>query len=471
MAFLNRLIVLALLLVSGVASAATQPEVWYPNQAGWSAVFHKTAVESCQYYLTNYWGVPYGSTSPSGPDTAQCFQSGGTARGTVFRTFQTLNCTGGSTPAFSGSGAAAGNWQCQAPTCPANATWNGTACACNAGYEMQGGACVVPPDPGEEHCQSINGSPVKASWTTSNPSLSTRTICMSNAGYSCTATVTGDICGAMGEGGPYLCHGSGVSGASGSGTTCTPSPEPDAPPPSGSPDTNWPEAPAPGMCPGTVNGVSVTVPCSSTSTKATTTSTSNDGEGNTTSKSESKSTTCNAAGSCTTTITTTTTVNGGTPKTTTSSTTQGKGEFCAGNPGAKECGAGDGSSFGGNCQSSFVCTGDAVQCATAKAVNDSLCKFKEVFDMDPSIKAYAEGVMAGTEDPNPRDNPTVINLGTFDQSNPLSSGCPADIPVNLHLFSTVIPLSEHCGALQMLGNMLVIFSLLGATIFVLRGGS
>ncbi|WP_382160380.1 hypothetical protein [Hydrogenophaga sp. ANAO-22] len=225
------------------------------------------------------------------------------------------------------------------------------------------------------------------------------------------------------------------------------------------------------MCPGTINGVAVNVPCSSTTSGTTTTNTTNDGAGTTTQKSESKATTCNAAGSCTTTTTTTTTVNGGTPTTSTSTTTQGKGQFCAGNPGSKECGAGDGSSFGGSCQASFQCTGDAVQCATAKAVNDQLCEFKEVFDMDPAIKAYAEGVMAGTEDPNPRDNPTVVNLGTFDQSNPLSSACPADIPVNLRFFSTVIPLSEHCGSLQMLGNMLVIFSLLGATIFVLRGGS
>jgi hypothetical protein len=213
------------------------------------------------------------------------------------------------------------------------------------------------------------------------------------------------------------------------------------------------------------------VPCSNTTTKGTTTSTSNDGEGNTTNKTENKTTTCNAAGSCTTTVTTTTTVNGGTPKTTTSSTTQGKGEFCAANRGAKECGDGDGSSFGGSCEASFVCTGDAVQCATAKAVNDQLCKFNEVFDMDPAIQAYAERVMAGTEDPNPRDNPTVVNLGTFDQSNPLSSSCPADIPVNLTFFSGVIPLSEYCNWLQLLGNMLVIFSLLGATIFILRGHS
>jgi hypothetical protein len=79
--------------------------------------------------------------------------------------------------------------------------------------------------------------------------------------------------------------------------------------------------------------------------------------------------------------------------------------------------------------------------------------------------------LAGTEDPNPRDNAQVVSVGVFDQSNPLSSACPGDIPVNLTFVSAVIPLSEYCGWLQMIGNMLVAVSLLGATLFVLRGAS
>lgn len=337
-------------------------------------------------------------------------------------------------------------------------------CVAQAPVTQTGTFTPDPVDPEEEHCASINGSPVKASWVTSSPSLSSRTICMSNAGYSCTATVEGDICGGSG-GGSYLCHGSGVSG----GAKCTPSPEPDAPPPVGNPETNWPEAPPPGTCPGTVNGVAVNVPCSNTTTKGTTTSESNDGEGNTTVKSESKSTVCNEAGSCTTTTTTTTTVNGGTPKTTTNSTTQGKGEFCAANRGAKECGNGDGSSFGGNCQASFVCTGDAVQCATAKAVNDSLCKFKDVFEMDESTSALVGKVLAGTWEKNPKDEPRTEPLGTFDQTNPLSGACPGDVAISIASATVVIPLARFCPQLQMMGNLLVAFTLLGATVFVFRG--
>lgn len=358
-------------------------------------------------------------------------------------------------------------------SCPANSTLSGTVCNCNSGYVEDGNACVVQQTPEEQHCASINGSPVKASWTTTNPSLSTRTICMSNAGYSCTATVTGDICGSMGEGQPYLCHGGGVSGGSGGGTTCTPSPEPDAPPPLGAPETDWPDAPSPGMCPGTVNGVAVNVPCSSTSTKGTTTSESNDGEGNTTQKTENKTTTCNAAGSCTTTITTTTTVNGGTPKTTSSSTTQGKGEFCAGNPGSKECGDGDGSSFGGNCEASFVCTGDAVQCAMAKEQHRRSC---ELFEKDSDERqAYladkAKG-QAGTDQTGDLPGNQTVNIGPgdFDSSDAIGGAqCITDKTVVIAGRSVSIPLSGMCPYLAYLGQLLVVVGYLLAARILIRG--
>jgi hypothetical protein len=215
----------------------------------------------------------------------------------------------------------------------------------------------------------------------------------------------------------------------------------------------------------------VNVPCSNTNTSNTKTEQADDGAGNVTSKSETKNTTCNAAGSCTTTVTTTTTVNGGAPTTSTKTTTEGKGQFCAGNPGSKECGDGDGSSFGGSCQASFVCTGDAVQCATAKAVNDQLCEFKEAFEVGDDAKALANRVMEGTEVPDPKANAELVNLGAFDQSNPWGTACPTDIAVTVWGRSTVIPLGRHCETLRLLGNLAVAMSLIVATVFVIRGGS
>ncbi|MDR7095515.1 virulence factor TspB C-terminal domain-related protein [Hydrogenophaga laconesensis] len=219
-----------------------------------------------------------------------------------------------------------------------------------------------------------------------------------------------------------------------------------------------------------MNGVTVNVPCSNTSSGSTSTNTTNDGAGNTTQKTESKATTCNGAGSCTTTTTTTTTVNGGSPTTTTSTTTQGKGEFCAANPASKECGGGEGSSFGGNCQASFQCTGDAVQCATAKAVNDQLCKLKDVFEMDSDTQGLVNSVLAGTWTENPAENAQQISVGVFDQSNPLGSSCPADISFHVAGRTMVLELSRICTWLQLIGNLLVAMSLLGATLFILRRG-
>jgi hypothetical protein len=353
-------------------------------------------------------------------------------------------------------------------SCPANSTLSGTVCNCNSGHVQEGSACVVQQTPEEQHCASINGSPVKASWTTTDPSLSTRTICMSNAGYSCTATVEGDICGASGSGGSWLCHGSGVSGGSGGGTTCTPSPEPDAPPPVGAPETDWPDAPPPGMCPGTINGVSVNVPCSNTSTSNTKTEQTDDGAGNVTSKSETKNTTCNAAGSCTTTVTTTTTVNGGSPMTSTKTTTEGKGQFCAGNPGSKECGDGDGSSFGGNCESSFVCTGDAVQCALTKEVHTQHCKLNKA--TDESALYGAEKGKEGSQIGDLPGNETIpFGPSSYDDSNALGAGaCITDLAVNVWGVSVTLPLTMICPYLLWFRWALLAFASIAWLVIVFR---
>ena len=350
-------------------------------------------------------------------------------------------------------------------TCPSNATLSGSSCTCASGFEQQGSACVAVVSPEEEHCQSINGSPVKTSWSSTSMALTEgKAVCQTGGGYSCQTTVETTMC-AQGSGG-ITCYGSGTV----TGGACTPPPveTPTAP---DAPASNLPNPPPPGTCPGEINGVTVNVPCSNTNTKSTTTSTSDDGAGNTTNKSESKATVCNAAGTCTTTTTTTTTVNGGSSTTTTNSTTQGKGEFCAANKGSAQCGDGEGSSFGGSCQASFVCTGDAVQCATAKAVNDQLCKLKDVFEMDTATQALVNSVMNGTWTDNPKDDPRMEALGTFDQSNPLSDACPGDVSIAIAHVTVVIPLARFCPQLQMMGNLLVAFTLLGATVFVVRGST
>ena len=349
--------------------------------------------------------------------------------------------------------------------CPSNSTLSGSNCNCNSGYLEDGGACVVPPE--EAHCQSINGSPVKTSWPSTSMALTqNKSVCQTVGSYSCATTVETTMC-AEGANGAITCYGSG----SVTGGACTPAPEPAAPVAPNDPATDWPSAPPPGMCPGEINGVTGNVPCSTTATKTTSTTNSNDGQGTQTGKTETKSTTCTAAGTCTTTTTTTTAVNGGTPTTSTSTTTQPKGTFCASNKGSTECGDGTGSSFGGSCQASFNCTGDAVQCATAKAVNDQLCKFKEFFEMDGATQSLVESVVNGTWVKNPKDEPRQVNIGNFDQSNPLGDACPGDVAYSVMGVSMVLPLSQYCPQLRLMGNLLVAFTLLAATVFVVRGGT
>lgn len=126
-----------------------------------------------------------------------------------------------------------------------------------------------------------------------------------------------------------------------------------------------------------------------------------------------------------------------------------------------------GSGFGGSCQSGFTCEGDAVQCATAKAVNDQLC----LFEMDQSTKDLVGDILGGTAVEDPRETAEDFEVGVFDQDNPFGASCPGDISANVNGFSMVIPLGSMCSWLQIIGNMLVAVSLFGATLFVVRGGN
>lgn len=349
-------------------------------------------------------------------------------------------------------------------TCPGGGTLSGTSCVCPEGYQDSGSACVEVVDPAQEYCTELSTNPavgVSSPRPAGSVGLDSYTMCYSNqySLYACSGTMHPDICG---QGVDGKTHCSGKVTFSGSapciGTTQPQEPE-DMPAP-------LPETPPPGQCPGEINGVAVYVPCSNTSSSGTKTNETTNSSG-TTQTSETRNTTCTSAGICTTTVTRATVVNGGSPSTSTSTTTQPKGDFCAENPGSSECG--QESSFSGTCQSAFVCQGDAVQCATAKAVNDQLCKLREAFQVSDDMDALTDRVLAGTEVADPKASAQVIDVGVFDQSNPLSSSCPADVPINLSGYAGVIPLSEFCHWLQLLGNMLVAVSLLGATIFVLRG--
>jgi len=347
--------------------------------------------------------------------------------------------------------------------CPSNSTLSGSSCTCNApSWVESGGACVAYVDPAEAYCAEKVGSPVKTSWSSTAPSLSTRTVCSSGGYgyYSCNATIEPDYCGSA-DGVTYLCHGSGTS----AGGACTPSPAPEQPVPPTEPVTDFPSPPPPGTCPGQINGVTVNMPCSDSVSKGTKNEASNDGAGNTTSKSESRSTTCTAAGACSTTVTTVSSVNGGAPVTSTKTIEESKGEFCVGNPAAKECGDGEGSSFGGSCESGFVCEGDAVQCAHAKETHVQNCKLNK----DTPERQLYESSKGDEAD---FDNDDVVNVGpsSFSQAPILgAASCISDKSITVMGSPVSLPFSRVCEYLAMLGNVLMAVGFLLSGRIIMRG--
>lgn len=336
-------------------------------------------------------------------------------------------------------------------TCPANSTLSGSSCTCTSPYVQNSSntGCEAPPDPQEELCNALSGTETYAS----GPGNIAPGASSCNA-TGCMTTFANTLIRVRNAQGQYVTEGA----ATFTGGTCT-----------YSEITGTAEDTCPGGASGQVNGVTVCVPYDGTENTIETVgeSESTSTEGDTTTSTSTTSTTTCSNGSCTTTTNVTTNVNGGTPTTKTTTTAEPQDEFCRKNPTATQCK--ENGSFTGNCNSSFVCKGDAIQCATAKAANEQLCKFKDMLEMDTATRALVDKVLAGTWEKNPKDEPRTENLGSFDQSNPLSGACPGDIAISIATVSVVIPLGSFCPQLQMMGNLLVAFTLLSATVFVFRG--
>lgn len=241
--------------------------------------------------------------------------------------------------------------------------------------------------------------------------------------------------------------------------------------PPGTTDT-VPTPPPEGQCPGEVNGQTVLVPCDRTMTPGRRTTTTfevtPDGSTRQTTTTTSDNTTC-VNGVCTTqwtnTVTVTVTPSGGGPGTTTQTRTTGTAteslsDYCEDHPQAQAC---LDSVFSGSCQGGFTCNGDAATCAIAKAVNHAKCYLDPGTAIDAVKTQLAEGTF-GASLPT-----SAKSVGLFDQSNPVSSTCPGDHTLTLGGLSVAIPLSQACSYLQLMGNLLVAFTLLAATVYVVKG--
>ena len=229
-----------------------------------------------------------------------------------------------------------------------------------------------------------------------------------------------------------------------------------------------------GLCPGTVNGQTVCVAC--TSPRETTTNKDASSEVNTPASGVSSATSSSSSGSsttkcegdkCTTTTTTTTTNPDGSKTDKTSTKEQPKSDFCTDNPRSAICK--EGGTWGGSC-GAFSCDGDAVTCAIAQASWKSAC----ALDIEPTDSKVQAGntALSGGDRPagHPGNNPSSsLFTANLDQTNPYGSTCPADIPLNVMGNVVSIPLSSACDTFKFMGQVAVAFTLLAAA-FVIFGG-
>lgn len=228
---------------------------------------------------------------------------------------------------------------------------------------------------------------------------------------------------------------------------------------------------AKGQCPGSVNGTSVCVPCTSKSQESVTSSASAassaaSGASSPTTSGESGTTTTKTectGSECTTTTTTSTQKSDGSSEQKSSTKTEPMTDFCAANPKAAVCKGDDESQWGGACAGGFTCKGDAVQCAQAQAGYDLSCAAK-TDPNNPTVMAGNAAINAGDRPPgHPALEPEMFDVqGSLDVTNPFGSSCPSDIQISVIGTSVAIPLSGACDVLRVLGFVAVAFSLLGA---------
>lgn len=424
-------------------------------------------------------------------------------------------CVYGLREPSSGNGGSGFRWELasRSSACPANSAVNAVnSCTCSTGFAESGGQCVVKTPPVND-CQTpnelVNGecmSPARA-WCSKNAGstdVSREVVRLTNKAptiicvpslfegpYGCSSTFERDFA-SKGDDGKWYNRGTAkigadmcnlITGATGDdplGTT---------------PDNTAPMAPK-AECesgqPGMVNGTKVCLPYPTKNgviTESNGTTKTDNPDGSSVTEKKDNSVSCNSAGVCnitTVTTTTNTSVNGTTSTQQSTGTQQvSKATYCASAagktdsacsgtvaPGGGSNGNGTGGSdgsFSGSCSADFTCSGDAVQCATARASWKTYCEASTLNDAAKNGLAAAMA-KAGTDQSSALDTGTT-NLGpaAFDQTDALGGGsCSIDKTVSVMGQTLVLPLSVVCPYLHYAGLALVAVSLIGAALIVFK---
>lgn len=303
------------------------------------------------------------------------------------------------------------------------------------------------------------------------------------------------------------------------GTNCTAPPEPDDPKcppecgePTPGPTPSGPPTPVPtpvtlpkdckaGTCYGEVNGVGVCIKCAPVDkTDVTTTVTNSDGSKTTT----TSTTTCDGDICSTKTTTKTTPAPGTAPSegggdgttTDTTRTDEPASDYCKKNPRVQACKDRDdaekkgfceenpdidvckkGEFSSSSCEAEPTCSGDPVQCAQAKQAFKSACETKKLNDAIsgeaselPGAKGIVDSAISqGLGNSSLITDTDSVSVGSFDQTNPWGSSCPADRTIAAFEGHNIeFKLSEYCSIFQLMGTLAVAFTLLAAGLFVFK---
>ena len=395
--------------------------------------------------------------------------------------------------------------------CPANSTADGGNCTCNPGYqENSDSTSCLPETPPDPPCEAPNvikdgvcgpPDPPKCNYPPGAPMPDTLFQMGGGANYkggyicylNCEAVpdMRGQKDGKWFHWGPYTSTGATCANSTGDSTGGQPTPDnPDGVPPPPDPDAPPRDPPPPppepppeqckkGTCPGSINGITVCMPCQETrspqpvpgappnSPSAPPDPTGNNAPPDT--KNTTQSATNCKDGKCTTTTTKSTTDANGVTTTNSHTKTESKDDFCTSNPRSSMCIDG---AFGGACAGGFVCEGDAVQCAMAKEQHSRNCKMFDDFSSAEAQLYETESTKTGNVTDDLPGNETVsIGPQDFDTSNAFGGGaiCIADKTITVMNQSITLPFSNVCPYLAILGNILMSVSFLLAARIVIRG--
>lgn len=132
----------------------------------------------------------------------------------------------------------------------------------------------------------------------------------------------------------------------------------------------------------------------------------------------------------------------------------------------------DRSAFTGKCGTAPSCSGDAVQCATAKSVWEMNCQFRPADGTSLAEKIAAGNDPKANEMPWAEGKKKVTDVSTMLVTTESFAGpCISDVQYSIMGHGGSIPLSEMCDELALIGNLMFAGALMfAARVIFVRGG-